>query len=46
MARRSYSTPEVRAVAEKSNPMSKEWQVHRCRRVERSYSSPKVRGGD
>ena len=45
VARRSYSTPEVRAVAEKSNPMSKEWQVHRCRRVERSYSSFKVRRG-
>ena len=37
--------PEVGAAAEKSNPMSKEWQVHGCRRVERSYSSFKVRSG-
>ena len=47
VAGRSYSMPEVGAVAEKSNPMSKEWQVqvHGCRRVERSYSSFKVRRG-
>ena len=29
--------------AEKSNPMSKEWWLRRCRGAERSYSTFKVR---
>ena len=37
---------EVGAVAERSNPMSKEQWLHRCRRAERSYSTLKIRGGD
>ena len=37
--------PEVGAAAEKSNPMSKEWQVHGCRRAQRSYPTLKVRKG-
>ena len=32
-------------MAERSNPMSKEQQLHRCRRAERSYSTFKVRWG-
>ena len=28
--------PEVRGSAERSNPMSKEWRLHGCRRAERS----------
>ena len=32
-------------VAERSNPMSKEWSLCRCRRAERSYSTFKVRRG-
>ena len=35
--------PRSRAVAERSNPMSKEWQLSRHRRAERSYSMFKVR---
>ena len=31
--------------AEKSNPMSKEWWLRRCRGAERSYSTFKVRRG-
>ena len=38
--------PRSRAVAERSNPMSKEWQLSRHRRAERSYSMFKVRRGD
>ena len=34
------------AAAERSNPMSKEQQLHRCRRAERSYSTFKVKMGD
>ena len=37
--------PRSRAVAERSNPMSKEWQLSRHRRAERSYSTFKVRRG-
>ena len=50
-AERSYHTPEVRASAgrsnptEKSNPTSKERQLHGRRRAERSYSTFKVRRG-
>ena len=32
--------------AERSNPMSKEWRLHRHRSAERSYSTSKVRKGD
>ena len=32
-------------MAERSNPMSKEWQLSRHRRAERSYSMFKVRSG-
>ena len=31
--------------AERSNPMSKEWRLHRHRSAERSYSTSKVRRG-
>ena len=34
------------AAAERSNPTSKEWWVHRHRRAKRSYSTFKVRRGD
>ena len=42
------ATPRLRsgAVAERSNPTSKEQQLHRFRRAERSYSTFKVRRGD
>ena len=30
--------------AERSNPTSKEWWLHGCRRAERSYSTFKVMG--
>ena len=43
VAERSYPTSEIRAAAERSNPKSKEQQLHRCRRAERSYSTFKVR---
>ena len=33
------------AAAEKSNPKSKKWRLHRCRRAKRSYSTFKVRRG-
>ena len=36
---------KVRAAAERSYPMSKEWQLHGQRRAERSYSMFKVRRG-
>ena len=45
-AKRSYPTSKVRAAAERSNTMSKEWQLHGLRRAERSYSMFKVRRGD
>ena len=32
-------------MAERSNPMSKEWWLHGCRRAKRSYSTFKVRRG-
>ena len=38
--------PEVEAVAERSCPMSKEWQLCWHRRAQRSYSMFKVRRGD
>ena len=37
--------PEVRGGAERSNPTSKEWRLHGCRRAERSYSTFKARRG-
>ena len=39
------ATPYLRsvAVAERSNPISKERWLHRCRRAERSYSTFTVR---
>ena len=37
--------PRSGAAAERSNPTSKEWQLCRCRRTERSYSTFKVRRG-
>jgi len=42
------ATPHLRsgAAAERSNTMSKEWQLHGLRRAERSYSMFKVRRGD
>ena len=43
---RSYHTAEVWAVAERSNPMSKEQRLRGCRRAKRSYSMFKVRRGD
>ena len=46
MAERSYPTPEVRGSGPESNPTSKEQQLHRCRRAERSYSTFQVRRGD
>ena len=41
------ATPYLRsvAVAERSNPTSKERWLHSCRRAERSYSTFKVRRG-
>ena len=33
------------AAAERSNPKSKKWRLHRCRRAKRSYSTFKVRRG-
>ena len=41
------TTPHPRsgAVAERSNPMSKEWWLCGCRRAKRSYSMFKVRRG-
>ena len=41
------ATPPPRSgeAAEKSNPMSKEWQLCRRRRAKRSYSTSKVRRG-
>ena len=45
MAKRSYCSPKIRVVAERSNPTSKEWWLRRCRRAERSYSTVKVRRG-
>ena len=38
--------PRSGAAAERSNPTSKEWRLHQCRRAERSYSTFKVRRGD
>ena len=37
--------PRPGAVAEKSNPTSKEWQLHGGKTAERSYSTFKVRRG-
>ena len=45
MAERSYHSPEVRAVARRSNPTSKEQQLLECRRAKRSYYTFKVRRG-
>ena len=46
VAERRYPMPEVGAEAERSNPTSKEWQLHGRRRAERSYSMFKVRRGN
>ena len=40
-----YQTVALGAAAERSNPTSKEWWLHRRRRAERSYSTFKVRRG-
>ena len=46
-AERSYHSPRSGEAAERSNPTSKEWWLHGCRRAKRSYSTFKVRrGGD
>ena len=45
VAKRSYPTPKVGAVAERSNPSSKEQRLCGHRRVKRSYSTFKVRRG-
>ena len=44
----SFHVPRPRsgAAAERSNPTSKERQLHRHRRAERSYSTFKVKMGD
>ena len=44
-AKMSYPMPEVRAVAERSNPTSKEWRLHGRRRAKRNYSMFNVRSG-
>ena len=44
-AKRSYHTSEVRVATERSNPTSKERQLRRRRRSERSFSTFKVRRG-
>ena len=41
-----YLTTRSGVAAERSYPTSKEWQLHRHRRAERSYSTIKVRRGD
>ena len=47
LAERSYPTClRSGEAAERSNPMSKEWQLWGRRRAERSYSTFKVRRGD
>ena len=43
---RSYPMAISGVEAERSKPMSKEQQLHRCRRAERSYSTFKVKMGD
>ena len=45
-AERSYPMPKIGAVAERSNPTSKEQQLHRCRKAERSYSMLRIRRDD
>ena len=44
--RGATARPRSGAAAERSNPTSKEWWLHGCRRTERSYSMFKVRRGD
>ena len=44
--RRATPRPRSGVAAERSNPMSKEWRLHRHRSAERSYSTSKVRKGD
>ena len=44
--RRATPPAKVGAVAERSNSTSKEQRLHGCRRVERSYSTFKVRMGN
>ena len=39
-------SPRSGVAAERSNHTSKEQQLHRCRKAERSYSMFKVRRGD
>ena len=43
--RGAYPRPRSGAEAERSNPTSKEWWLHGCRKAERSYSMFKVRRG-
>ena len=43
--RRAIPHPRSGAAAKRSNPTSKEWQLHGRRRAERSYSTFKVRRG-
>ena len=43
--RGATTRPRSGDVAERSNPTSKERQLRRCRRAERSYSTFKVRRG-
>ena len=45
MAEWIYPSPEVRAAARRSYPVSKEWWLCRQRRAEKSYSTFKVRRG-
>ena len=44
-AERSYPRPRSEEAAERNYPTSKERQLRRCRRAERSYSTFKVRRG-
>ena len=43
--REATQHPRSRKAAKRSNPTSKEWQLHGCRTAERSYSTSKVRRG-
>ena len=44
-AERSYPTSEVRGGGQRTNPTSKEWWLHRCKKAYRSYPKLKVRRG-
>ena len=45
-AERSYPRPRSEEAAERNYPTSKERQLRRCRRAERSYSTFKVKRGN